>query len=78
MRLGGLLRVGNYATLSNMFQSLKSNQKFWDNLSEHWVRYKSEVLKEGLIREEKNQKEGVLDVDHYDEEQYKVDFMAEV
>ena len=23
-----------YAILSNIFQSLKSNQKFWDNLSE--------------------------------------------
>ena len=67
-----------YATLSNIFQSLKSNQKFWDNLSEHWVRYESEVLKEDLIKEAKNQKEVVLDVGHYDEEQYKVDFMAEV
>ena len=44
----------------------------------NWVRYESEVLKEDLIKEAKNQKEVVLDVGHYDEEQYKVDFMAEV
>ena len=63
---------------TSFFQLLKSNKEFWDNLNEHWVRYESEVLKEDLIREAKNQKEVVLDVGHYDEEQYKVDFMAEV
>ena len=68
-----------YATLSKLFQSLKSNQQFWDNLSGHWARYEREVLKEDLIREAKNEKEEVvLDVDDYDEKQYKVDFMAEV
>ena len=57
-----------YDTLSNMFQSLKSNQQFWDNLNEHWVRYESEVLNEDLIREAKNEKEVVLDVGDYAEE----------
>ncbi len=57
---------------------MKSNQKFWDNLSEHWVRYESEVLTEDLIKEAKIQKEVVLDVGHYDEQQYTVDCMAEV
>ena len=67
-----------YATLSNMFQLLKSNKEFLDNLNAHWARYESEVLKEDLIREAKNEKEVVSDVGGYAEEKYKVDFMAEV
>ena len=46
-----------YATLSTIFQLLKSNEEFWDTLNEHWVRYESEVLMEYDIREVKNEKE---------------------
>ena len=59
-----------YATLSNIFQLLKSNKEFWDNLNGYWVRYKSEVLKENLIRETKNEKEVVLDMGDYAEGKY--------
>ena len=67
-----------YATLTNIFQLLKTNKDFWDNLNEHWRRYESEVLKEDLLEEAKDEREVVLDVGDYAEEKYKVDFMAEV